>query len=72
MKVSSISIHCSKFSGNKYPRVTVSGGGMDVVLSVSVDEGSYDKITFFMSESDLINFKNSVVNAVNNYKRNKK
>ena len=42
------------------------------VLHISTEENFYDKITVYMSEQDLINFKNRLVSAVDNYKRNKK
>ena len=72
MNVNDISIHCSKFSGNEYPRVRVSTIPQSIILGISVNDGGCDKITFFLdSESDLINFKNSVISAVANYQRNK-
>ena len=72
MNVNTIFIHCNERSGNQYPRVTANHEPGYAVLSITTQEDSLDKITFFMSESDLINFKNSVVSAVDNYKRNKK
>jgi len=72
MNVSTITIHCSDFSGNKHPRATVGKSGDGVSLDISTEEDGYRKITFFMEEQDLINFKNSVISAVENYKRGNK
>ena len=73
MKISSMSIHCGDSDGNKYPRVAVGKlSNSTITLEISADEGLLGNITFFLKESDLINFKNSVISAVDNYKRGNK
>ena len=72
MKVNDISIHCNKFSKNGHPRAQVNTlkEFRDVVIQISTGEHS-GQINFFLEEQDLINFKNSVIAAVENYKRGK-
>ena len=72
MNVNTIFIHCNDFHGNKNLRAEVANNGQGVTLTISSPEDNKGQIHFFMSEKDLINFKNSVVSAVDNYKRNKK
>ena len=73
MEIGTIFIHCGKGHDNKYPRVKVDKQSSGrIVLDISTDENNIHNITFFMSSNDLINFKNSVVSAVDNYKRGKK
>ena len=74
MNVDWITIHCSKHSNNQNPRVLPIGNSQDggAFLNIVAGDNQYEKITFFMSQQDLINFKNSVISAVDNYKRGNK
>ena len=43
-----------------------------IVCKINTSANKFESIKLFLdSESDLINFKNSVVNAVNNWKENR-
>ena len=75
MNVSDIGIFCGTqdhTSKNKTPALRISSDASDDYVVAKINFGNqYSSIKIFMSEQDLINFKNSVVNAVNNYKKGK-
>ena len=72
MKVSMISIHCEDSKHNQHPRARVERlSGDTLTLDIATDD-SRNQITFFLSEEQVINFKNSVISAVDNYKRGNK
>ena len=72
MIVSTLNIFCGEqHKENEAPRAEVHNHDGYVTLDIGFKEGAHQKITLFMGEKDLINFKNSVVNAVNNYKKGK-
>jgi len=69
MNIDWITIHCSDWTGNKYPRIEKISDSTDndVALSIETDSKNIGKITFFMTKQDMVNFKNSVVFEVDNY-----
>ena len=71
MKINNISIFCEDYNENKYPKVEIIDNNTYVSMYLYTEENSFNKIVFYMKEQDLINFKNSVVSAVDNYKRGK-
>jgi len=69
MQIDWVTLFCGKHRRNDKLRFNLDVGSNPPVCSITTDNASHTKITFFLdSETDLINFKNSVVNAVNNWK----
>ena len=74
MQIDGITIFCGKHRKNnelRFGPINSQDSGI-IVCPISLSDNKYRKITLFLdSEQDLINFKNSVVNAVNNWKENR-
>ena len=74
MNFNDMCIFTGEHNGNEYPRIKVEPTEPDgVVVKISTSSNGYSAIKFFLqNEQELINFKNSVINEVANYKRGNK
>ena len=75
MNINEITIFCGK--GRKSDKLRLQSIDKQIngpiVCKINLGGSQYENITLFMTtETDLINFKNSVISAVDNYKRGKK
>ena len=69
MNFNDMCIFTGRNNENEYPRIRVmSSGDNGVVFKISTSPDGYSAIKFFLqNEQELINFKNSVINEVQNY-----
>ena len=75
MNINEITIFCGKRRENnklRFVPIYKQDTGT-IVCKISLYDNQFESIKLFLdSETDLINFKNSVISAVDNYKRGKK
>ena len=75
MNINEITIFCGK--GRKSDKLRMQSIDKQIngpiVCKINLGGSQYENITLFITtEADLINFKNSVISAVENYKRGNK
>ena len=75
MNINEITIFCGK--GRKSDKLRLQSIDKQIngpiVCKINLGNNQYENIKLFLdSETDLINFKNSVISAVDNYKRGNK